>query len=88
MISEYYNEFENQFSYSNLARQVMNNFEDWLEQEDIPLDEAYYHIEDYCDNLPVSRKTQRNYRSRLRRFIEYIYDKQDINIIHEGDVLW
>lgn len=88
MISGYYEEFENQFSYSYLGRQVMEKFEDWLEEEDIPLDEAYYHIEDYCDSLPVSRKTQRNYRTRLRRFIEYIYDKENIVILRRGDVLW
>ena len=89
MITEYYDEFNNQFNYKFVGKKLVNNFEKWLKVNEIPLDESYYYIEEYTDSLRVSNGTKRTYRTRLRRFIEYIYGEKEISILNlEEDLIW
>ena len=88
MITEYIDEFKREHDYGYIPPGLVRNFDEYLEVNDVPLDEAYYSITDFCDTLNVRSKTKMNYRTRLRRFIEFVYDKKDIPVIDEGELIW
>ena len=81
-------EFKVEHDYNYINPGLIRNFDEYLEVNDVPLDEAYYSITDFCDTLNVRSKTKMNYRTRLRRFIEFVYDKNDIPVIDEGELIW
>ena len=81
-------EFKVEHDYMYINPGLVRNFDEYLEVNDVPLDEAYYSITDFCDTLNVRSKTKMNYRTRLRRFIEFVYDKNDIPVIDEGELIW
>ena len=88
MITEYIDEFKREHDYGYIPPGLVRDFDEYLEVNDVPLDEAYYSITDFCDTLNVRSKTKMNYRTRLRRFIEFVYDKNDIPVIDEGELIW
>lgn len=81
-------EFKVEHDYRYINPGLVRDFDEYLEVNDVPLDEAYYSITDFCDTLNVRSKTKMNYRTRLRRFIEFVYDKNDIPVIDEGGLIW
>ena len=81
-------EFKVEHDYKYINPGLVRDFDEYLEVNDVPLDEAYYSITDFCDTLNVRSKTKMNYRTRLRRFIEFVYDKNDIPVIDEGELIW
>jgi len=87
MITEYIDEFKREHDYGYIPPGLVRDFDEYLEVNDVPLDEAYYSITDFGDTLNVISKTKRNYQTRLRRFVEFVYDKEDIPIIEEESVL-
>jgi len=88
MLDKYLVEFKVEHDYNYINPGLIRNFDEYLEVNDVPLDEAYYSIADFCDTLNVRSKTKMNYRTRLRRFIEFVYDKNDIPVIDEGELIW
>lgn len=88
MLDKYLVEFKVEHDYMYINPGLVRDFDEYLEVNDVPLDEAYYSITDFCDTLNVRSKTKMNYRTRLRRFIEFVYDKNDIPVIDEGELIW
>lgn len=88
MLDKYLVEFKIEHDYKYINPGLVIDFDEYLELNDVPLDEAYYSITDFCDTLNVRSKTKMNYRTRLRRFIEFVYDKKDIPVIDEGELIW
>lgn len=84
MISEYYEEFAKTTTYKYLHAKLIQDFEEYLAENGVALEEVYNEINWFCDSLPVSTRTSRVYRTRLRRFIEYIYNKNNIKI--DGEI--
>lgn len=88
MLTEYKEEFEKTIPYKYLTKNIVRDFEGYLIENDIPLSDAYNHIIPFSETqCIVSRKTQRGYRTRLRRFIEYIYEKEGIPQTNEGKMI-
>lgn len=88
MLSKYFVMFRVEHDYQYIGPGLIKQFDEYLELEDIPLDEAYYHITPFCDTLNVRSKTKMNYRTRLRRYVEFVYDLEDIKIVDEGELIW
>lgn len=84
MIMEYMDGFDAQFQYKYLPRKVVRDFEEYLVKNNIPLHDAYDNIRNFSESRSVTRKTQRAYRTRLRRFVEYIYEEKGITPGNEG----
>lgn len=78
MIIEYFDEFMQEFNYPYLNSQCVTLFDGYLLFKGIQLCDAKDHIENFTEGLPVSSQTKRNYRTRLRRFIEYILEQEDV----------
>ena len=87
MIKEYYLDFEKTISYKYLTHKCVNEFGEYLTKNCIPLGEAYDNIFAFSESCNTSKKTQRVYRTRLRRFIEYIYEKEGIPMTNEGKMI-
>lgn len=86
MIIEYYDEFQRGIEYKYLTWKVIRTFDEYLMKNKIPLEEAYDNIFAFSETCIVSKKSQRNYRTRLRRFIEYIYREEGIPVVEEDTI--
>lgn len=78
MILEYVEPFEKTVLYNYVSGKLVRNFEDYLMENSIKLEDAYENIYDFVDTLDVVSRTRKNYRTRLRRFVEYIYIQEGI----------
>ena len=78
MITEYYKKFLNECGYLNVTPSLINRFESYLIRSNTPIEEAYDHIGRFTDLLPVATITKKNYRTRLRRYLEYVYKEKGI----------
>lgn len=80
MIKEYYEEFKNKRIYLNVTRGLISQFEAFLLETGTPIEAAYNKIEIFTDGLSVSKQTKKNYRTRLRRYMEYVYNKNGVKV--------
>ena len=78
MITEYYKEFKELNIYKNVTPGLIRKFDAYLIDNNICLNDAYNAIVDFTATTCVSPLTRRAYRTRLRRYIEFVYQKQGI----------
>ncbi len=78
MIIEYYEEYNSTLGYTFLGRGVVENFEQYIVDHQIPLMKVWSNIDNFTRTLSVISKTRRSYSTVLRRFVEYIYYKEGI----------
>ena len=78
MIIEYYDEYNNTMSYTFLSRGPVEKFDKYLVDHNVPLEKVWETIDDFTETLSLKSKTRRNYNTRMRRFVEYIYYKEGI----------
>lgn len=83
-LEQYYEQFEAEYPYQYLNRRTVRKFATWLEKHDIKLEDAFQNINRFGDTLPVIAQTKRNYQCRLRRFMEFVYKKEGIEV--KGEV--
>lgn len=87
MFIEYYEEFENQFKYYYLSRKFVLGWEEYCKKYDLNYENAYKHIGDYALSKNANLLTQRNYKTRLRRFVEYVLQKKGLRAEDEKIVI-
>lgn len=78
MIIEYYEEYNSTLGYTFLSHGIVQKFEEYIMDHQIPLEKVYTSIDDWADGLHVKPCTRRNYQTRMRRFIEYIYERRGV----------
>lgn len=83
-LCDYYNRYCKKFTYKPLHKKLVSEFDKFLVNNKIPLQQSYEYIDEYGDGIPVSRRTQRHYKTQLRRFVEYIYDTNSWEYIEKG----
>lgn len=84
---EYYDEFEGQYSYYYLARNFVQDWEEYCKKRSISYSEAYRNIDEYALTRTVSIESRRNYKTRLRRFVEYVLNKKGIEAEEDGRIV-
>lgn len=84
---EYYDEFENSMPYQYLARNFVQDWEEYCEKHNLTYENAYNHINDYALTKLVGLQTRRNYKTRLRRFVEYVLEKKSIRAEEEDRII-
>lgn len=83
MLLEYYQEFEDQYSYKFLNITLVKQFEKYLADNNIGLEQAFYEVNTFGETLPVTSRTRRNYQTRLRRLVEYACKQEGIKMYLE-----
>ena len=75
-IMKYYQPFEDSYPYFYMNKQLAKQFEEYINKQSTVPRQLEDIMEDFLDTLPVSSLSRRNYRGRLRNFIEYIEQQQ------------
>ena len=78
MISRYYKGFVDSVEYSTLNPRTCILFENYLLSNGITLGGAMDAVNPFVDGLPLQPKTKRAYKTRLRRFIEYVWEQEGL----------
>lgn len=77
---DYFDEFCESEQYNNLNLKTVISFEEYLVSNDMGLKDMMGAVVPFVETLPVTPKTGRVYRTRLRRFIEFVCEREGINI--------
>lgn len=83
-LHDYYEEYCENFSYKPLHKNLVFKFDNFLNVKKIPIEQSYEHISEYVDNISVSRRTQRHYKTQLRRYTEYVYQENNWSYNESG----
>lgn len=84
---EYYEEFDKQFEYYYLSRIFVKDWESYCRKHDLSYENAYTHIDEYALSKQVGLETRRNYKTRLRRFVEFVLNKKGIKAEDDGRIV-
>ena len=83
MITEFFEEFMSFYSYNYMSQGLITGFEEYITQNNIPLNNVYENIPEYTETLPIANKTRRNYNQKLRNFIRYVYQQKNVVLKHD-----
>ena len=84
---EYYDEFEGSYPYQFLSRRFVLDWEEYCIDNGLRYDNSYSHIDEYALSRHVSLETRRNYKTRLRRFVEFVLKKKGIELREDDRIV-